>query len=1806
MKILRYILGIVIFSSVSFLSQGQDITGITPDVFCNSSDTVKITIVGQRIAGSDSTTALKLDGSDISTNITYVNDLSGNGIDTIMAFLPLSTTAGTHNITVERDGSSSNNQDTDSIKILDPNVTISTDDNTICHNTAPVLKFNVSGTFGETSVISYTVNGVIDSVNSSADGEITVPVGAITVTTTYALSNIKATTLSCERPASGAETIVVSPANSGTLAVSDSTICQGESVFLFFNANNPNGDNLTFYYSDDSATLTTSTTNNFALVALNDLSATTTFRLDSVLNSTTGCLTTISNNNVKTITINNAMDVSIAVDPASICQGENYDIDFSVTGRSGSESVTIQYTKANSNNINTLFTTTVASDNISISGTESATTTYSLVSITNTTTGCVTTYTPNTSSSTQILITPSISYSINTSNAVICEGASTNLIFSVDNPNNQAITIFYSDGTNTDSVTTTTTSATATVSPTTNTTYTATRVKTTTCEYSLPGKFVDITVNQLPDVTISGNGRVCKGTSLPIQFNITNKIASSDSVTVQFLNGGNLQSVSTRASSIDVLVTPLVTTNYPLISVTNNTIGCTNSNVSGSIDIEVDSLPTATLALDTNFVCRGIPTNINFTVQNNGTSNVWVKYSRQDATMSVPIIDSVLTNSTLSVAVTPDITTSYKIVETRNDVTGCVNPASSTNVPQTLNVYQLPTVIPSVDPTTSTVCSGDNVPIEFDFPVGVAPFSVYFVDSFTNSTMRIDTGQVWTSLASGASVIQGQESNTTVQVDHIYLVTQVVDGFGCVNNYAPSQEPSVTVQISAEPLVTLTGVQPVNIPYASTDQTPYEIRGFPKGGPLLSSFSGPGFGLTQYPANQNYAYNNFIPANAGFAPTDTSIDVLLYYSYQDPTTGCAGDVFDTARIKKALTYDFYNEGSNVLKTTYCRNEDSTYIFAKITESDTINTIGNNTFILANNSGKVYSNVQAFGDSIRVTFTPLDSTGVFPLRFGSIEDGFDVITLTVIDTINTVFSPNIDSSYFCQDSTEVVKLTGIPLVSLPDTTTGSFSSPTSNLIYVSNGNANASDDGWFMRRSVPGWHSVKYTYEDPVTGCVTRAFQDVEISPAPVASFSTEDVCNDKSITFFDESGFTQSVVGIDSLVTWELLFGDGDSYNDTLPFSHSHIYGSSGVYNTELNVASARGCTSTFIDTFIIGTIPEAGFNWLFATLGDNTRFSDTTASITGLVPSDFIDSLTWVFGDGSTSISGAVLDVDTVAHTYQNIGLYQPVLYVSTNNGCVDSVTTNVYILPKIEDYPYYQRFDDGTGGWVPNPNIVDNYWEWKNPDGQVIQHSDPNNKAWVTELDSIYQNSKDAWVYSPTFDFTSLEKPFLAFRYWSNSRVSDGAVIQYSTSTIDSLPNWTVLGGVNTGLNWYDVDNLVSQPGKQSGFEGFGWTEVNVAGWKVARHKLDELIGEPKVRFRIAFALSPGSISNDGFAFDDFFIGERQKRVLVESFTHVNDILYDQVQGNVYNRIDSNNLDVILVEYHNEIPTTGLPSNDAFNLFNPADPSARTLYYQFSETGKMGVDGNIKETTTNGLDLTWTTNDFNLAMLEDPIFNVAIDEFTVTGNTVSVSATIKARKPMPAKLRKVYVAVVEDNLVTAGTSVNHKSVLRKLLPNASGTSLSNAWSIGTEETVDVSWTFQSGAGMPPITPANLRVVVWIQSDETRKVHQVASSDLPNIPYDSTVVNTEEPLDISTEEAFRLFPNPNNGNFTVQFEGPTSMESQWQLIDVNGRIVQEENVPKFTESILIDANNFVKGVYFFRLYNEHGISTVRKVIIDY
>jgi hypothetical protein len=262
--------------------------------------------------------------------------------------------------------------------------------------------------------------------------------------------------------------------------------------------------------------------------------------------------------------------------------------------------------------------------------------------------------------------------------------------------------------------------------------------------------------------------------------------------------------------------------------------------------------------------------------------------------------------------------------------------------------------------------------------------------------------------------------------------------------------------------------------------------------------------------------------------------------------------------------------------------------------------------------------------------------------------------------------------------------------------------------------------------------------------------------------------------------------------------------------------------------------------------------------------------------------------------------------------------------------------------------------------------------------------------------------------------------------------------------------------------------------------------------------------------------------------------------------------------------------------------------------------LYYQFSQTGKTVIDGKIyNSVTANTTNFEWSQLDLDLAMLEEPEFNVAIDNFNINNGTLDITTTIKARKPLNATTRKVYIAVVEDDLTLSNRT--HKSILRKLLPSSAGTSLTNSWAIGTAQTVTQSWTFNPNE----IDATKLNVVVWIQDNNTKKIYQSTSSALPNIAFDSTVVNTKTPLDNTENMVFNLFPNPNKGNFTITFSSPINTETNWQLVDISGRTVHQGQIAANQERVNITTNDLPKGMYFFRMYNEEGASAVRKVLVE-
>jgi hypothetical protein len=107
-------------------------------------------------------------------------------------------------------------------------------------------------------------------------------------------------------------------------------------------------------------------------------------------------------------------------------------------------------------------------------------------------------------------------------------------------------------------------------------------------------------------------------------------------------------------------------------------------------------------------------------------------------------------------------------------------------------------------------------------------------------------------------------------------------------------------------------------------------------------------------------------------------------------------------------------------------------------------------------------------------------------------------------------------------------------------------------------------------------------------------------------------------------------------------------------------------------------------------------------------------------------------------------------------------------------------------------------------------------------------------------------------------------------------------------------------------------------------------------------------QVRIRVAFASNDGNIQPDpydGFAFDNIFVGEKKRTVLVEHFTNngseiakssnnVLDALYDaQTPAKMA-------ADFFKLQYH-----IGVPGVDELNLQNPTDPAARKFFYNISQ---------------------------------------------------------------------------------------------------------------------------------------------------------------------------------------------------------------------------------------------------------------------
>ncbi len=258
---------------------------------------------------------------------------------------------------------------------------------------------------------------------------------------------------------------------------------------------------------------------------------------------------------------------------------------------------------------------------------------------------------------------------------------------------------------------------------------------------------------------------------------------------------------------------------------------------------------------------------------------------------------------------------------------------------------------------------------------------------------------------------------------------------------------------------------------------------------------------------------------------------------------------------------------------------------------------------------------------------------------------------------------------------------------------------------------------------------------------------------------------------------------------------------------------------------------------------------------------------------------LNYTINGGSSVTDTAFVTIfpgDTLCFTFDSlanlstVGTYTINVFSSvTGDGNLlnDSKSTNVTNIPILSTFPYFEDFENGSGGWISNG--INNSWVLGTPSGSVINSSSGSGfNSWVTNLTGNYNNDEESYVIGPCFDFTNLAAPQIKMDVWWNAEFSwDGIVLQSST---DGGASWQNVGAYLDPNNWYTdntIAGLANIAPAQEGWSGRNSTGNGSAGWVLAEHDLNGLGGISGVLLRVAFG-SDGSVIDEGFAFDNVLI--------------------------------------------------------------------------------------------------------------------------------------------------------------------------------------------------------------------------------------------------------------------------------------------------------------------------------------------------
>ncbi|MCX6270313.1 MAG: PKD domain-containing protein [Bacteroidetes bacterium] len=184
------------------------------------------------------------------------------------------------------------------------------------------------------------------------------------------------------------------------------------------------------------------------------------------------------------------------------------------------------------------------------------------------------------------------------------------------------------------------------------------------------------------------------------------------------------------------------------------------------------------------------------------------------------------------------------------------------------------------------------------------------------------------------------------------------------------------------------------------------------------------------------------------------------------------------------------------------------------------------------------------------------------------------------------------------------------------------------------------------------------------GCNYFSHHPVVIDSVPIARFGVQALCTSDTAIFTDSSAYHGS-----SGYSWLWTFSSGNTVLGTSDLQNPKFkFPGPGTYQVTLVVTQVNGCSDSYSRQVDIYPLPLAGFTASNLCYLDATHFTDLSSA----------GASAWRWDFGVTGIPGDTSILQSPDYAFPSPGTYHISLIMKNENGCSDTLTSDVIIREK------------------------------------------------------------------------------------------------------------------------------------------------------------------------------------------------------------------------------------------------------------------------------------------------------------------------------------------------------------------------------------------------------------------------------------------------------------------------------------------------------------------------------------------------